>query len=138
MFKFPIGPILTTPPKPTATSRNYAKTTPYQPPLTQKYYHDNASLSHEVTLKKNRLQAQPKKFFFCPNNCKIEIYNCIFFKRHFFQNQIMEVFQENYQLIDIIIKIWILFVVAVALIMFCMKKRPIITCRAKGKNIILY
>ena len=137
MFKFPIGPILTTPPKPTATSHNYAETTPYQPPLTQKYYQDNASLSHEVTLKKIASRRSQKSFF-CPNNCKIEIYNCIFFKRHYFQKQIMEVFEENYHVIDIIIKILILFVLAVALIMLCTKKRPIITCRAKGKNIILY
>ena len=136
MFKFPIGPILTTPPKPTATSQNYAETTPYQPPLTQQYYQNNASLSHEVTLKKIAFRRSQKSFF-CPNNCKIEIYNCIFFKRHYFQKQIMEVFEANYHMIDIIIKILILFALAVALIMVC-TKRPIITCRAKGKNIILY
>ena len=63
MFKFPIGPILTTPPKPTATSQNYAETTPYQPPLPQQYYQINASLSHEVTLKKIAFRRSQKKFF---------------------------------------------------------------------------
>ena len=58
MYKsFEIGPILTTPPKTTATTRHFAETTPYQPPITEGYYFDNASLSNEVTLKKNRLSA---------------------------------------------------------------------------------
>ena len=56
MYKsFEIGPILTTPPKTTATTPNFAETTPYQPPITEGYYFDNASLSNEVTLKKNAI-----------------------------------------------------------------------------------
>ena len=56
MYKsFKIGPILTTPPKTTATTPNFAETTPYQPPITEGYYFDNASLSNEVTLKKNAI-----------------------------------------------------------------------------------
>ena len=67
MFKFEIGPILTTPPKTTATSRHFAETTPYQPPITEGYYYDNASLSHEVTLKKKPpLGVAKKVFFFVP------------------------------------------------------------------------
>ena len=50
MYRFEIGPILTTPPKSTATP-NFAESTPYQP-ITEGYYFDNASLSNEVTLKK--------------------------------------------------------------------------------------
>ena len=50
MYRFEIGPILTTPPKRTTTP-NFAKSTRY-PPITDGYYFDNASLSNEVTLKK--------------------------------------------------------------------------------------
>ena len=55
MFKFDIGPILTTPPKTTATSRHFAETTPYQPPITEGY---------EVTLKKTVSPRSQKSFFF--------------------------------------------------------------------------
>ena len=55
----------------------------------------------------------------------------------FFQ-AILGLFYNHLQLVDFVLKLAIVVMLAMALVMVCLKKRPKFNCRPKGTNIILY